>query len=150
MPFLLGSAPLATDIPRDNFASFIILHFLLRLLHHPAAEQQADRIAAVQTAFSQWYSIRHSFTLDDATINFTCVALPLYWLAMAIQGQRRSGALPARGEQNFAVVRRWLWDFWPALRVDKGDVTITPDSNSMTGSKPPPDQGIVDWVPVPI
>ncbi|KIJ37255.1 hypothetical protein M422DRAFT_260194 [Sphaerobolus stellatus SS14] len=94
-----------------------------------------------QRAFTltQWYFSRCVTPPPSEAAKVTSIALPFFGLALSIQEELRSGTLRSRGEQRFDHVKKWLWDFWPMLRVEGGALLedITPENALANDLKPP-------------
>ncbi|KIJ45619.1 hypothetical protein M422DRAFT_29739 [Sphaerobolus stellatus SS14] len=143
-------SPSLPAAPMDAFESFVMIHFILRVLHYTSKLQAEDKRQTIQHLLAQWFHARHIAPLTTDLGNFTCVALPLYWLALRIQEERNTGALPSRGEQRFDIVKKWLWEFWPILRVEREAWLgyVPPEKALMSGAKLPTWKGMVDWIPI--
>ncbi|KAF8592069.1 hypothetical protein K439DRAFT_1626568 [Ramaria rubella] len=163
--------------PLNRFASFIVLHSLMRAIYQSKNTTPYEQRFAIQYALTQWYIDRINTASASApaspqscgsrlpTLNFTSIALLLYWLTQLMHGEATAsspghGPGPAAsglGARRFSTAKRWLRDFWLVIK-DVGEVGaaatrdcafvrevadgVMPQGNSEDTA----DAGLLEWV----
>jgi hypothetical protein len=165
---MLNPLSTAPPVPLNRFASFVVIHALLRAIHLTHGNDFEERLS-IQHALTQWYVSRlsaasgsgNSQSPSNVRLNFTSTALPLYWLAQLSHGDT-SGQVRPVGQARFRTMKGWLKDFWLVLR-DAGEVAVgvglagLPDpaagtafveemSNSQEANNEA-DAGLLEWIP---
>lgn len=155
--------------PLNPFASFVIIHSLLRACHVAKRNDFQEGPYTLQHVLARWYMDRVSASVvgnEVVQYNFTCIALPLYWLAQLLYAESTTtSTMNASGEIRFVTVKRWLKDFWPLLHDEGGEVRIGAELAGVTSTgfayveqvgagdggllSNSEDKGLLEWVPRP-